>query len=157
MGAVPSKQNTSNGDAIYGDDLGGTLTDIDLKLSFASGLDVLAQDLVARLTDQLWYEPTYGFPLVNMLNSMVGGIPRVEKQVEIELSKEERVDKVQCTITPTDVEGTYNIQIFVVPVSFQSANTISGSRITRRRLNQNFKLIGNISSFGIDDLKAVEA
>ena len=157
MAAVPTKAQINAGDSVYGEDIGGTLTDIDLKLSFAVGTDVLAADLVARLTDKLWYDPTYGFPLVQLLNSMVGGIPRLEKQVETELSKDDRVDQIRCTIAPTDVDGVYSIEIFVVPVSFNQINTISGARVSRRRLNQNFELVANISTLGITDLKAIPA
>lgn len=119
--------------SLYGSDLRGLL-DIDLRLSLDVGLGCLAHDLISRLTDELWYNPDSGYPILNMLNGIPELVPTVESAVEAELSKDDRVSGVSCNIT---TEGDkWTIQILVQPTDPSSE----------------FKLIGQLSALDKDDL-----
>lgn len=139
-------------DPAYGTDLAG-LTDIDLRCTIETGLNVLAADLVNRLEDRLWYDDDYGYPLFMELNDLSNNTGRIANRVESELQKDERVAEVSCTVTPTDAEGVWNVSITVVPVTVATTNVIGAGRVTKRRLGNAFALIGLLKDLKFDDLR----
>lgn len=92
--------------------------DMQLHLDFTRtcagvyGRRLVIGDLIGRLVDELWYDPSYGVNLPRRLSrNNPKNYPSIAAEVERELERDDRVDSVECTIEPPDYRGV--VRVFI--------------------------------------------
>lgn len=124
----------------YGSDISGS-TDIDPTMAEVSGDSTLAlsQALVRRLDcprGQLPDDPNYGIGLRQMLNTGVTDqdVLQLAGQIKVELSKDDRVDAITVSVTPSSDARTLTIRLAITPIDrnvgvFQLTLNASSARL----------------------------
>ena len=75
------------------------LNDMSPNIRPSWGIERLKEAVVARLSDDLWYDDEYGYNLVrNLFQTDSRQIPRIQQSVQRELLKDDRIRTCQCQI-----------------------------------------------------------
>lgn len=114
-------------------DIGG-VTSIDYALSTVTGRQALAEAILRRLITRrggLFYAPSYGYAVVELIGSSVSA-SEIEQRVVEQCLLEEEVEDATCTATFTDVGGSRSVAIDIQVTDAQGpfALTLTASELT---------------------------
>ena len=92
--------------------------DIDARIGLTSGLTLLGQDLVARLSTPrggLWYDEDYGYDLSGLLNddTSPARILEIQHNVEEEVRKDERVEDCRARVSFNAAASALHVSLHV--------------------------------------------
>jgi len=128
-------------------DIGG-VTSIDYALSTVSGRQALAEAILRRLTTRrggLFYAPSYGYAIVEIIGSSVSA-SEIEQRVVEQCLLEEEVEDATCTATFTDAGGTRSVAIDIKATDAKGPFdlTLNASELTISALLEGTELFNEV-------------
>lgn len=95
----------------YGYDM-DLFLDLTRDMRATTGKRLVINDLIGRLVDSLFYDPSFGIQLQNRLKRVnVKTLPNLETEVVNELERDDRVESVQCSIVYDPSTNNVNVSI----------------------------------------------
>lgn len=86
--------------------------DLTRDMRATTGKRLVINDLIGRLVDSLFYDPSFGIQLQNRLKRVnVKTLPNLETEVVNELERDDRVESVQCSIIFDPSTNNINVSI----------------------------------------------
>ncbi len=105
------------------------------NVSATFGVDLVADAIIGRIVDDLWYAPDYGINLARKIRYQdPDTYGEIAVATEVEIRKDSRVQQVTVTIDPPD--NSNNVSVLITGITSE---------------NQSFDLVGKLNTFDASD------